>query len=94
MDGQWVIVLAMSTAAENQRRYRQRRNAEQLVLRCPAAHDTLLDLFHAAGITVRDPTRETLETCLVEFLRRFEDGTLIISRRGMLGEKTIMRGIT
>jgi hypothetical protein len=36
--------IAPNRQAEAQRRYRQRRNAEQLVLRCPAAHDTILDL--------------------------------------------------
>jgi hypothetical protein len=51
------------------------------VARLPVARDVLLDLIHAAGIVVRDPSRETLEACFEQFMELFEAGALSITRR-------------
>jgi hypothetical protein len=64
--------------AANQKRYRHRRHNEILVLRCPVQHDVILDLLHYAGIRVPDPSRETLEDCLQQFIVMFEEGRLSV----------------
>jgi hypothetical protein len=74
----------MTAAARNQKTYRDRLRSEVIVARLPVARDVLLDLIHAAGIVVPDPSRETLEACFEQFVELFEAGALsiIITRRG------------
>jgi hypothetical protein len=73
-----------SKAAErrraSQRAYRARRRDEVIVARLPVARDVLLDFVHACGITVGDPSRGTLESCLAEAFRLFEVGALRVAR--------------
>jgi hypothetical protein len=67
--------------AANQKRYRDRKRNEIVVLRVPVDRETISDMIHAVGLIIPDPSKETLEARFLEFIRMFEDGAVLITKR-------------